>query len=186
MKRLSVADLPLAGLKRVDRVAVGDARGFLVRLFCTDELRPAGWSKTIAQINQTLTRRQGTVRGMHLQRSPHAEMKLVMCLRGTVWDVAVDVRKGSPTLLHWHAETLSAENMRAMLIPEGFAHGFQALSDDCELLYLHTASYAAEAEYGLNPLDPALEISWPQAITEISERDRNHPPVATDFEGLQT
>lgn len=178
-------DLPLAGLKRVDRVALGDARGFLTRLFCADELRPAGWSKPVAQINQTLTRRQGAVRGMHLQRSPHAEMKLVMCLRGAVWDVAVDVRKGSPTLLHSHAETLSAENMRAMLIPEGFAHGFQALSDDCELLYLHSAPYVAEAEYGLNPVDPALSISWPQAITEISDRDGKHPAVAADFEGLQ-
>lgn len=122
---------------------------------------------------------------MHLQQSPHAEMKLVICLRGAVWDVAVDVRKGSPTLLHWHAETLSAENMRAVLIPEGFAHGFQALSDDCELLYLHSAPYVAEAEYGLNPLDPALAISWPQAITEISDRDGKHPPVVADFKGLQ-
>jgi len=185
VKRLTVVDLPLTGLKRVDRVGIGDARGFLSRLFCADILRSAGWTKSVTQVNYTFTQRRGAVRGMHLQRAPHMEMKLVSCLRGAVWDVAVDVRKGSPTFLKWHAETISADNMRAMLIPEGFAHGFQALTDDCELLYLHTAPYAAEAEYGLNPVDPALAIAWPQPIAEMSDRDRNHPLMAAEFEGFQ-
>ena len=110
---------------------MGDARGFLSRLFCAEELRAAGWTGPIAQINHTHTARKGTVRGMHFQYPPHAEMKLVSCLRGEVWDVAVDIRAGSQTFLRWHAEILSADNGRALLIPQGFAHGFQALTRRC-------------------------------------------------------
>lgn len=185
MNRFSVTDLPLAGLKCVERHKFGDSRGFLSRLFCAEELAEAGWVKPVVQINQTVTAREGTVRGMHFQHPPHAEMKLVSCLRGAVWDVAVDLRRDSPTFLRWHAEELSAENCRALLIPEGFAHGFQTLEDDCELLYLHSAAYAAEAEDGLNPADPRLAISWPREITEISERDRSHAMFAErTFTGL--
>ena len=118
MNRFTAIDLPLSGLKRVERQNLGDARGFLSRLFCADELAAAGWRKPVAQINQTVTTRRGAVRGMHFQRPPHAEMKLVTCLRGAIFDVAVDLRKGSPTFLRWHAEELSSENRRALLIPE--------------------------------------------------------------------
>ena len=97
-----------------------------------------------------MTASRGTVRGMHFQHPPHAETKFVSCLRGEVFDVAVDLRNGSPTFLHWHAEILSADNHRTLVIPEGFAHGFQTLSDDCEMLYFHTAAYNPEAEGGLN------------------------------------
>src|SRR5690554_6695588 len=107
MSRFTVTNLPLAGLKRVQRQRLGDNRGFLARLFCAEELAAAGWTQPIAQINHTFTAKQGTVRGMHFQRPPHAEMKLVSCIRGEVWDVAVDLRVGSPTFLHWHAERLS-------------------------------------------------------------------------------
>ena len=111
-------------------------------------------------------------------------MKLVSCIRGKVWDVAVDLRADSATFLHWHAEELSAENNRALLIPEGFAHGFQALTDDVELLYCHSAAYHAEAEAGLNPRDPELAINWPLEITELSNRDAQHPMVNQNFAGL--
>jgi dTDP-4-dehydrorhamnose 3,5-epimerase len=121
---------------------------------------------------------------MHFQYPPHAETKLVSCLRGAVFDVAVDLRKGSPTFLRWQAQEISAENRLALLIPAGFAHGFQALSDECELLYVHSAPYVAAAEGGLNPRDAALAIGWPLAIAEMSERDAGHPPVGPDFEGL--
>jgi dTDP-4-dehydrorhamnose 3,5-epimerase len=184
VKRLTVTDLPLSGLKRVERQHLGDPRGFLSRLFCADELAEAGWNGQVAQINHTLTRQRGAVRGMHFQHPPHAETKLVSCLRGAVFDVAVDLRKGSPTFLRWHALELSAENRLALLIPAGFAHGFQALSDDCELLYVHSAPYAASAERGLDPRDPALAIAWPLAISEMSERDAGHPPVGPDFKGV--
>lgn len=184
LNRLTVTDLPLPGLKRVERQRLGDARGFLSRLFCSEELRAAGWTKPIAQINLTYTAKRGTVRGMHFQHAPHSEMKLVSCLRGEVWDVAVDVRAGSATFLQWQAEQLSAENGRALLIPEGFAHGFQALTDDVELLYCHSATYAQESEAGLNARDPVLAISWPLLIAELSRRDEQHPMLNEQFAGV--
>ena len=170
MNRFAVYDLPLAGLKLVERQRLGDARGFLSRIFCAEELSVAGWRKPIVQINHTLTQKTGTVRGMHFQRPPHAEMKLVSCIRGEVWDVAVDVRAGSKTFLQWHAERLSAGNGRALLIPEGFAHGFQALTDDVELLYFHSAPYFVTAEASLNAKDPMLAIRWPLEIDRKSTR----------------
>lgn len=185
MSRFTVTDLPLAGLKRVQRQRLGDNRGFLARLFCTEELASAGWGKPITQINHTYTAKQGTVRGMHFQQPPYAEMKLVSCIRGEVWDVAVDLRVGSPTFLRWHAERLSAENSCALLIPEGFAHGFQALTDDVELLYCHSEAYVAHAEGGLNPVDPRLGIAWPLAIAELSARDAGHALITSDFEGVR-
>ena len=177
MSRFDITDLPLPGLKLIQRKPLGDARGFLARLFCADELSTAGWQQPIVQINHTYTARRGTVRDMHYQQPPHAEMKLVTCLRGGIWDVAVDLRAASLTFLHWHAEILSAENHRALLIPEGFAHGFQALTDDVQLLYCHSAAYQPEYERGLNALDPRLEIDWPLTITELSQRDSKHPHI---------
>lgn len=185
MSRFRVTDLPLAGLKRVERQRVGDHRGFLSRLFCAEELAGAGWAEPIAQINHTFTAKRGTVRGMHFQRPPHAEMKLVSCIQGEVWDVAVDLRLGSPTYLSWHAELLSAHNGCALLIPKGFAHGFQALTEDVALLYCHTAAYAAHAEGGLNPTDPHLGIDWPLPVSELSARDAGHPLINLDFKGVR-
>jgi dTDP-4-dehydrorhamnose 3,5-epimerase len=182
--RFTIADLTPAGLKLVERQRLDDARGFLSRLFCSEELGAAGWTKPIVQINHSCTFRRGTVRGLHFQWPPHAEMKLVSCIRGEVWDVAVDVRAGSETFLQWHAEHLSADNGRALLIPEGFAHGFQALTDDVELLYCHSAAYAAAAEAGLNATDPRLAITWPLPIAERSPRDAQHPMLNEQFAGL--
>lgn len=176
--------LSLYGLKLVERQRVGDSRGFLSRLFCAQALAEAGWVKPIAQINHTHTVKKGTVRGMHFQRPPHSEMKLVTCLRGAIWDVAVDLRPDSPTFLKWQAEELSSSNSRALLIPEGFAHGFQTLTDDCEMLYCHSASYYRDAEGGLNAQDPRLSIKWPLPITEQSVRDMAHPFLTKDFTGV--
>jgi dTDP-4-dehydrorhamnose 3,5-epimerase len=182
--QFAIRDAPLEGLKRVERIPVGDDRGFLARLFCEAALAAAGWKGPVAQVNHTWTRKQGTIRGMHFQRAPHAEMKLISCLRGVVLDVAVDLRADSPTLLQWHAEEISAKNKRALLIPEGFAHGFQTMSDDCELLYFHSALYAPEAEGGIHPEDPALAIDWPLPVTVLSDRDGAHPLLPRDFRGL--
>jgi len=184
MSHMTVTDLRLAGLRLVDRLRLGDERGFLSRLFCADELAPAGWRGPIAQINHTYTKERGTVRGMHFQRPPHAEMKLVSCICGEVWDVAVDVRTRSETFLQWHAERLSADNGRALMIPEGFAHGFQALTSDVHLVYCHSAAYAAEAEDGLNAEDPRLAIDWPLQITQLSSRDSQHPLLNEQFVGV--
>ena len=184
MNRLAVTDLPLAGLKRVQRDRLGDARGFLARLFCADELASAGWLRPVAQVNHSHTRRHGVVRGLHFQTSPHAEMKLVSCIRGRVFDVAVDLRSGSATFSRWHGEVLDAEMGGAMLLPEGFAHGFQALTDDVELVYCHSAAYHPQAECGFNPLDERLKIDWPLPISELSERDRLLPRIGSGFIGL--
>lgn len=185
MSRFFVTDLPLAGLKRLQRKRLGDHRGFLERLFCADELEAIGWKKPIAQINLTHTIEKGTVRGMHFQYSPHAEMKLVTCIKGTVWDVAVDLRMGSPTFLSWYAQLLSANNLLTLLIPEGFAHGFQTMTEDAELLYFHSIPHVSEAEAGINPRDLKLGIEWPLPITKISERDENHPIVDQNFKGIR-
>ena len=184
MSRFTILDTPIDDLKIVERQQLGDNRGFLARLFCVEELAAAGWHKPIAQINQTLTQKQGTIRGLHFQNAPYAEMKLVTCVRGAIWDVAVDLRAGSPTFLQWHAEELSAANHRALLIPEGFAHGFQTLCDDCELIYLHSRAYTPGAEAGLNPKDPMISIRWPLAITELSARDAQHPMLNHQFKGV--
>jgi dTDP-4-dehydrorhamnose 3,5-epimerase len=185
MSRFTILDTPIDDLKIIQRQQLGDNRGFLARLFCVEELAAAGWYKPIIQINQTLTRKQGTIRGLHFQRPPYAEMKLISCLRGAIWDVAVDLRAGSPTFLQWHAEELSAINRRALLIPEGFAHGFQTLSDDCELIYLHSKVYEPAAEAGLNMKDSTLSITWPLAITELSVRDAHHPFLDNQFKGVR-
>jgi dTDP-4-dehydrorhamnose 3,5-epimerase len=182
MRRFTIQETPLEGLKIIQRTAIGDARGFLSRIFCAEDLASAGWTWPIAQINYTLTKTSGTVRGMHFQFPPMAEAKLVSCLRGAVWDVAVDIRRGLPTFLKWHAEELSAANQRALLIPPGFAHGFQTLEPDCELLYLHSASYDPACEGALNPRDPPLAISWPKEISSISEKDFNRPMLDPSFQ----
>ena len=184
MERFSIEDLPLTGLKKITRLHLGDQRGFLSRLFCEEELRPAGWIKPVAQINLTYTQKKGTVRGMHFQNPPHTEMKLVSCLRGEIFDVAVDLRKDSPTFLHWRSAILSAENRDALLIPEGFAHGFQALTPDVEILYFHSVPYAPQAEAGLKATDPSLGIAWPLPIEELYGRDKNHPLLTEAFHGI--
>ena len=184
MNRFTVIDTQLSDLRIIQRKRIGDDRGFLGRLFCAKELESIGWQKPVAQVNHTLTQKLGTVRGMHFQYQPDLEAKLVNCIRGEIWDVAVDLRVGSPSFLQWHAEILSAENQRAFLIPEGFAHGFQTLCDDCELIYIHSAAYVADAEGGLNARDPQLEIPWPLPISELSERDASHPMLGNDFKGV--
>ncbi len=182
--RFDCTETPLQGLKLIRRKPLGDSRGYLERLFCQNDLSELLNGKAIAQINHTLTGTAGTVRGMHFQYAPHAETKFVMCLKGEVFDVAVDVRIGSPTYLHSHSEILSASNHKTFFIPEGFAHGFQTLTDNCEMLYFHTVPYRADAEGALNALDQRLAIQWPLPVTEQSIRDKEHPMINTGFQGV--
>jgi dTDP-4-dehydrorhamnose 3,5-epimerase len=183
-ERFDIVETPLRGVVVLQRKPIGDSRGYLERLFCTTELAPLLDGKSVVQMNRTLTAKRGTVRGLHFQRPPHAETKLVTCLRGEVFDVAVDLREGSPTFLQWHAELLTGTNHKTLLIPEGFAHGFQCLSDDCEMLYLHTAAYAPGAESGVSVEDPKIGIRWPEPVTEMSPRDAAHPPLSEAFRGV--
>jgi dTDP-4-dehydrorhamnose 3,5-epimerase len=181
---LAVRPTALEGVVVIERHAMADDRGFFERLFCEQELAAVLGGRRVVQINRTLTRRIGAVRGLHFQQPPHAEMKIVSCLRGQVFDVAVDLRSGSTSFLQWHAEQLSAENRRTLLIPEGFAHGFQTMSDDCEMLYFHTAAYTPRAEAGLNAADPRLAIRWPLPFGDRSARDVAHAFLDSAFGGL--
>ena len=182
--RFNILDTPLQGLKLIQRKPIGDHRGYLERMFCAEELQSLIPGKGIVQINRTLTAKRGTVRGLHFQYPPHAETKVVSCLRGEVFDVAVDLRQGSPTFLRWHAEILSADNHRTLVVPAGFAHGFQALTEGCEMLYFHTAAYQPDTEGGLNVRDPRLGIRWPMEVTDLSPRDAAHPLVTKELIGL--
>lgn len=182
--RLRLMETRLHGLSLIVRQPIGDSRGYFERVFCAHELRTVLSGKKILQINQSYTANRGAVRGLHFQRPPFCEMKIVSCLRGEVFDVAVDLRKHSPTYLQWHAELLSESNRRSLLIPEGFAHGFQALTAACELLYFTTAPYEPTSEGGLNVRDPLLDIAWPLPIEALSPRDQAHSFLDATFDGL--
>ena len=181
---MKILDTPVADLKVVRSLPHRDARGAFARLFCAQELQPLLGHRQIVQINQSRTSHTGAVRGMHFQRPPHAEMKMVRCLRGRVWDVAVDVRAGSPTFLRWHAQELAQDDAQMLVIPEGFAHGFQVLEPESELLYLHTAFYHQPSEGGLRHDDPRLAIAWPLPPRDLSPRDLAHPLLGADFCGV--
>lgn len=183
-RRLGIESTRLRDVCVLQRHPIGDARGYFERLFCDDEL--AGWlgGRAIRQVNHTLTAAAGTVRGLHFQHPPHAEAKIVTCLRGEVFDVAVDLRRGSPTFLQWHGERLSATNHRSLLLPPGVAHGFQSLVEDVELLYFHTEPFAPEAEGGVHPRDPRVAVDWPLPIAALSDRDEHHPWLQDAFDGL--
>ena len=181
---MKVSPTPLAGVMVIDTERREDPRGSFARLFCAQELGAVIGRRRIVQVNQSTTAVPGTVRGMHYQLPPHAEMKLVRCLRGRVWDVAVDLRAGSPTLLQCHAQELTPANGRMLVIPEGCAHGVQALEADSELLYLHTAAYDATSEAGVHCLDPLLAIRWPMKVLGLSQRDTGHPAVERSFRGI--
>ena len=184
MNRFQGFETPLAGVWRIERSLIADARGFLGRLFCAEELSAYGWIWPIAQINHALTEKSGTVRGMHFQQPPHAEAKLVSCVKGSVWDVVIDLRRDSLTYMRWTAHVISAINQCALLIPPGCAHGFQSLEDRSELLYCHSHPYVADADAALNPQDPTLASPWPQTITLISDKDRQRPLLNKTFQGL--
>jgi dTDP-4-dehydrorhamnose 3,5-epimerase len=155
----------------------GDERGFFARLFCAAEFGRAGLPTEFVQQNVSLSVRRGTLRGLHYQAPPHGEAKLVRCLRGAIVDVIVDLRPASPTFRRWEAFDLSAENMAQLLVPVGFAHGFQTLQDATEVSYLVSHPYVPAAERGLRWDDPAIGIDWPMEPVEISEKDRTWPDL---------
>ena len=185
MNNLTLCKTHITGLQTIKRHPLNDERGYLERMFCQDTLKVLLKEKTIRQINHTLTHKEGLVRGLHFQYGNHKEIKIVSCLKGMVWDVAVDLRKGSPTFLKYHAVILSEDNLQSFFIPEGFAHGFQTLTTDCEMMYFHTADYNDNKEGAINALDPLITIKWPKPITERSERDIGHKMLSKDFLGIE-
>lgn len=183
-------NVDIGGLKLITPQPIGDERGYFSRIFCQKELAEKGISSlkenlVIAQINNSFTKKKGSIRGMHFQYPPSAEVKIVRCVRGSIFDVGVDIRKGSPTFLKWHGEILSAANQKMLVIPEGFAHGFQTLEDDCEIIYFNTAFYSKESESALSYKDPKIGIKWLEEVTVVSERDQNHPFIDENFDGVK-
>lgn len=181
-----VLETPISGVRVVEIKAFEDHRGAFARLFCSAALQGAIGERQIVQINHSRTRAVGAIRGMHYQKAPRAEMKIIRCLRGRVYDVAVDLRRDSPTFLRWTALELDPVSRRALLVPEGCAHGFQVLEPDSELLYLHTAPYSPGFEGALRYDDPAIGIRWPLAAIDLSHRDQQHPWLDANFSGLET
>lgn len=167
--------LSIGGAYLIELEKHGDARGFFARMFCEDEFRAQGLATRWVQVNTSFSSLKGTLRGLHFQRSPKAEDKLVRCLKGAILDVIVDLRAGSPTFGQHEALHLNDQNRRMVFIPKGCAHGFQTLTEDCELLYFHSTAYSPEHEGGLHHADPALNIAWPLPVAQVSERDRSFP-----------
>jgi dTDP-4-dehydrorhamnose 3,5-epimerase len=155
-----------------------DERGFFARTFCVDEFGSHGLETSFPQHSVSFSARAGTVRGMHFQREPHSEVKLVRCISGAIWDVIVDIRPDSPTFRQWQGFELTGLNGRQLYIPKGFAHGFQTLSDNAEVSYLISERYVPEAASGLRHDDPSFNIAWPKPVTEISAKDRQWPDLA--------
>lgn len=174
----------IAGVFVVETAVFRDHRGDFKRLFCSDELGAVFGPKRVVQINHSLTTKKGAIRGLHYQFGPYSEMKMIQCLRGRIWDVAIDLRRDSATFLHWFGTELGPELNRALVIPEGCAHGFQVLQRDSELLYFHTALYSRQHEAGVRFDDPLLSISWPLAVTDLSSKDACLPTIGDDFQGV--
>jgi dTDP-4-dehydrorhamnose 3,5-epimerase len=166
---------PLEGLMVVELDKRSDDRGSFARIFCVDELAAAGLDPTVVQANMATTTLAGTVRGLHFQREPFGEAKLIRAVSGAVFDVAVDVRPESETYGQWYGTELSVENGRAMFVPPGFAHGYQALADNSTVIYFVSERYNAESEDGRRWDDPAFGIAWPIEATVVSEKDRSWP-----------
>jgi dTDP-4-dehydrorhamnose 3,5-epimerase len=166
---------PLNGAYTIELEKRGDDRGFFARLYCQHEFKSAGIPTDVVQINNSLSAKAGTLRGMHYQLPPAAETKIVRCIRGALYDVIIDLRPDSSSFGRWFGAELSAENRSMMFVPQGFAHGFLTLVDDTEAIYLVNASYSPEAERGLRFNDPRFSIVWPRTPVEISDKDRNWP-----------
>jgi dTDP-4-dehydrorhamnose 3,5-epimerase len=183
MGKLKLTKLGLDGAYIIEPNKHADHRGSFSRVFCKEELSSI-FDGTIAQINHSITTQKGSIRGFHFQYPPNSEIKMVKCIKGSVYDVIVDIRKNSTTFLQWFGEILSCENMRMMYVPKGFAHGFQTLEEDTQLLYLHSELYTPDNEGALNALDPVLAIKWPLPVCDLSKRDLNHPMIEKDFKGI--
>jgi dTDP-4-dehydrorhamnose 3,5-epimerase len=182
---MNFVETPIAGAYYIELEPFLDERGLFVRTFCQRELAQIGFHKQIVQINHSVTRQKGTIRGMHYQLQPASETKLIRCVQGKVFDVMVDIRAGSPTFKQWCGVELSKDNMRMVYIPEGFAHGFQTLTDNTELIYHHSAFYNQELERGLRYNDVALSIKWPLPVRSISSKDQSYPGIDSNFKGIE-
>lgn len=169
------ASVRLPGAYLIEPEFISDERGFFARTYCSNEFKEKGLNPNLVQCNVSYNMRRGTLRGMHFQRAPHAEAKLVRCTQGSIYDVIIDLRPDSQTFSQWFGAELSAENRKALYIPEGFAHGFITLQDDTEVLYQMSEFFHSECAAGVRWNDQAFSIQWPEAVQVISDRDQNYP-----------
>lgn len=179
---MQICRLPLSGATLIKTSPIADHRGSFARLFCSKELSSVIGTRQVVNVNHSYTHRAGVIRGLHFQHYPHQEMKFVRCLRGAVYDVIVDLRQDSQTYMHWHSQVLDSRTMDMMCVPEGFAHGFQSLENNSEIVYFTTEYFTPECEGGVRYDDPAIGIDWPMAVTGISEKDASHPMISTETE----
>ena len=182
---LEINPIPLKGAALIKTNPFYDERGIFTRFFCQKELSSLLGNRSIVNINFSTTTSTGAIRGLHYQQAPMCEVKLIRCIKGAVFDVMVDIRKGSSTFLQWFGQELNEKSKDMLYLPEGFAHGFQVLEDNSELIYLHTEFYSSEHERGLSPFDPALSIQWPLKVHTLSQRDREFKPInVATYEGI--
>lgn len=174
----------LAGSFVIDIDPFTDERGWFARFYCKNEFRQIGHEKEWVQLNHSATNKKATIRGMHFQKRPYGEIKMVKCITGSVFDVIIDLRQNSSTFLKWFGVELSANNKKMLYIPEGMAHGFQCLEDNCELIYHHSEFYTPGAEGGIRYNDPKIKIEWPLLAPMLSPRDAAHPYLDEDFKGI--
>jgi dTDP-4-dehydrorhamnose 3,5-epimerase len=183
-KRMNFIDTPLKDAYIVELEPFIDERGSFARTFCQKEFTKIGFSKQIVQINHSVTRQRGAIRGMHYQLPPACEIKIIRCVQGKVYDVMADIREGSPSFMHWYGVELSEDNMRMVYIPEGFIHGFQTLTDNATLIYHHSSFYNPVYEHGVRFDDPFLAINWPLPVSVVSSKDQNYPLIDNNFKGV--
>jgi dTDP-4-dehydrorhamnose 3,5-epimerase len=176
---------PLAGAMLIDLEQRGDERGFFARVFCEKEFAAHGLPERFVQVNSSLSRATGTLRGMHYQLPPAAEVKVVRCIRGSLFDVIVDIRPDSPTFKRFFGAVLSAENRQMIVVPQGFAHGFITLEDNSEAFYFVSSAYSPENERGIRFDDPAISIEWPIHPVDVSTKDKSWPNFDFEFHGLE-
>jgi dTDP-4-dehydrorhamnose 3,5-epimerase len=181
---MTFSQTPLIGSYVINLSAFNDERGWFARTYCENEFKEIGHDARWVQINHSYTAKKGTIRGMHFQLPPFREIKMVRCVRGKVFDVIIDLRKDSVTFLQWYGVELSPGSLNMIYIPEGFAHGFQTLNDDSELIYHHSEFYTPGAEGGIKYDDPAIQIKWPLEVTSVSERDISHLWLTKKFKGI--
>lgn len=175
---------PLAGSFVIEPTVFTDDRGWFARFYCKNDFKEIGHETEWVQLNHSVSYKKGAIRGMHYQVQPYRETKMVKCIAGAVYDVIIDLRRDSKTFMEWFGEELSAKNRKMLFIPEGFAHGFQCLEDNCELIYHHTEFYTPGAEGGIRYDDPGVGIKWPIPLTVLSERDKSHPYLDENFKGI--
>lgn len=182
-KKLNISSCSFKDLYTIEPNSFSDERGSFSRLFCQEELSDS-FNFSIKQINHSISRNKGTTRGLHFQYEPNNEAKIITCIKGSIYDVVIDLRKNSPTFLKHYSIILSDINKKMIHIPKGFAHGFQTLEDNTELIYLHDSFYTPSNEGALNVNDPILNIKWPLDINIISQKDKNHLFIDKNFEGI--